>query len=400
MRNIIFFTFITLSLITFSCSSGEDTKFSEPLGSEIGKEVECVVDGMKFTITKDTKVYEKDGRRYYFCGMEGELKKFKEDPDGYIMRYEEKHKDEHKDHQINSNSQIYDGTNKSRRIIYYRGCSMYPDYVSDSPGKCPAGMDLIPVYEDEIRNIIVDDKISSALGFKIVNVEETNINVYIRLPGRVVADSELYNLQSEYISTVKVISDESILIPVKKKLYLLGYDEKDLQELERLGKPEEYLVIPSEYFAVIAFANGEIRRFIDKGMKVYISLSDGRVVRGTVRFVGRIVDPNTLSIPVRIKVYDPSSTLSQNMYVNTSILVELRGLVVDKRAVIYTGQRKTIYVYVGNNTYVARNVEGEYLGDFFIVRKGISRGEKIVVNGNSLLDAQAELIGIFKFVGE
>lgn len=91
MRSIIFL--ISISLILISCSSGDDINFSSPLDDEIGKEVRCVVDGMKFTITKDTKVYEKNGKRYYFCGMDGEIEDFKKDPDKYITEYENKYKE-------------------------------------------------------------------------------------------------------------------------------------------------------------------------------------------------------------------------------------------------------------------------------------------------------------------
>ncbi|MFN4245081.1 MAG: heavy metal-binding domain-containing protein [Brevinematia bacterium] len=399
MKRDMFFMFVcVLTLFLYSCGYQEDMKFSRPLDNEIGKEGICVVDGMKFTITEDTVVYERDGKRYYFCGMGGELDEFRKDPDKYTTEYDKKYRSDHSGHEYKSDENIQSyAKKKNRKIAYYRGCSLYPDYVSEVPGKCPAGMDLIPVYEDEVRNIVVDGKITSLLGFKIVPVFKTNINVYIRLPGRVVIDSELYNLQSEYISVTKIIRDDITLSPIKEKLYVLGYDKGDLAKLEELGKPEDYLVVPNEYVSVIVYVNSDIKRFIRKGMEVYIDLPNGAKLKGVVRFVSRVSDSGTLLVPVRVKVYDPYLMLNQNMYVNANIVLRVYGIVVDKKAVIYTGKRKTVYVYEGNNVYVARDVEGEYIGDFFIVRSGVSEGDMIVVNGNSLLDAQAELIGIFRF---
>ncbi|MBI1390832.1 MAG: efflux RND transporter periplasmic adaptor subunit [bacterium] len=40
--------------------------------------------------------------------------------------------------------------NKERKILYWRA-PMDPSYVSDKPGKSPMGMDLVPVYEDQVK---------------------------------------------------------------------------------------------------------------------------------------------------------------------------------------------------------------------------------------------------------
>ncbi len=42
-----------------------------------------------------------------------------------------------------------DSVTSERRILYWRA-PMDPNYTSDQPGKSPMGMDLVPVYEDEV----------------------------------------------------------------------------------------------------------------------------------------------------------------------------------------------------------------------------------------------------------
>lgn len=399
MKKIIFFASIVFISFVYVISCSKDIEFSRSLESEIGKEAECVVDGMKFTISKDTKVYEYQGKRYYFCGMSGEVEEFKKDPQKYINEYDKKHTNyyhESTNSQINTNST----KQKDRKIVYYRGCSMYPDYISDSPGKCPAGMDLIPVYEDEIGNLVVDDKVAVSLGFKLVPIKKTNIGVYIEFPGKIVLDSELYNLQSEYLSVINVFSKNSKnILDIKKRFYLLGYDDRDITSLESRGIPDDTLVAPSEYVWGIVYVDPQMKNMVRKGTEVIAQMYDDITIKGEVMFVSKVVSQDSFTIPVRVRFVNKDNFIKPGIYFKCKIKVNLSGIIIDKRAVIDTGRRKTVYVYHGNNTYILRNVEGSYIEDFFIVKEGLKEGEVIVVNGNSLLDAQAELIGVFRFGG-
>ncbi|MFC1563949.1 efflux RND transporter periplasmic adaptor subunit [candidate division KSB1 bacterium] len=54
-------------------------------------------------------------------------------------------------HNYNLTERLFsEGNMESERKVAYWAAPMDPDYVSDKPGKSPMGMDLVPVYEDEL----------------------------------------------------------------------------------------------------------------------------------------------------------------------------------------------------------------------------------------------------------
>ena len=66
-----------------------------------------------------------------------------------------------------------------RKIKYWQG-PMDPTFISDKPGKSPMGMDLIPVYEDEAEEVPagivkIDPVFVQNIGVQSVEVERTDI---------------------------------------------------------------------------------------------------------------------------------------------------------------------------------------------------------------------------------
>lgn len=83
------------------------------------------------------------------------------------------------------------GTKESgeREILYWRA-PMDPSYTSDEPGKSPMGMDLVPVYEDEVESeapgtIRIDPATVQNIGVKTVTVERKVLSRHIRTIGRI-----------------------------------------------------------------------------------------------------------------------------------------------------------------------------------------------------------------------
>ncbi|MEQ8316185.1 MAG: efflux RND transporter periplasmic adaptor subunit [Phycisphaerales bacterium] len=70
-------------------------------------------------------------------------------------------------------------------------------------------------------------------------------------------------------------------------------------------------------------------------------------------------------------------------------------LVIPRSAVLYTGTRSVVYVEVSDTerpTYEGRAVVlGPRAGDFYIVREGLSRGERVVVNGAFRIDSAMQI---------
>ncbi|MFH0913336.1 MAG: hypothetical protein V1884_03540, partial [Candidatus Omnitrophota bacterium] len=78
-------------------------------------------------------------------------------------------------------------------------------------------------------------------------------------------------------------------------------------------------------------------------------------------------------------------------------------LAVPRDAVLDTGMRKIVYLDLGDGSYLGREVEvgpeaSAYLDggktDFYPVVSGLKGGDKVVIQGNFLLDSQSQISGV------
>jgi Cu(I)/Ag(I) efflux system membrane fusion protein len=78
-----------------------------------------------------------------------------------------------------------------RKIKYWRA-PMDPTYISDRPGKSPMGMDLIPVYEDEIEEgaIRIDPTTVQNMGLRTAPVKKGELSRTIRTVGHIDYDEK------------------------------------------------------------------------------------------------------------------------------------------------------------------------------------------------------------------
>ncbi len=77
-----------------------------------------------------------------------------------------------------------------RKIIYWKA-PMEPTEIYDAPGKSKMGMDLVPVYEDEVQggvDIKINPVVQQNMGLKIRPVEQGRLNHTIRTYGHVTFD--------------------------------------------------------------------------------------------------------------------------------------------------------------------------------------------------------------------
>lgn len=79
------------------------------------------------------------------------------------------------------------GTAKGeRKIKYWWDPMLSPPYISDKPGKSPMGMDLIPVYEDEVSagpQITIDPVVVQNMGVRVAEVKTQDLTKRIRAVG-------------------------------------------------------------------------------------------------------------------------------------------------------------------------------------------------------------------------
>lgn len=83
-----------------------------------------------------------------------------------------------------------DGNKADRKIVYWKA-PMDPTEIYDDPGKSKMGMDLVPVYEDEIKggvDIKINPVVEQNMGLKITPVEQGLLDHTIRTYGHVTFD--------------------------------------------------------------------------------------------------------------------------------------------------------------------------------------------------------------------
>lgn len=122
----------------------------------------------------------------------------------------------------------------------------------------------------------------------------------------------------------------------------------------------------------------------------------GEVWRGDVDFINPVLDPKTRTLKIRTTLENNDGKLRPGMVATASVSLELDGtpLVIPRTAIIDTGKRKVVWLEVGKNTYQAKLVHTGFESEGYVeVKHGLMEGEKVVIEGNFLLDAQAQLFG-------
>ncbi|MBZ5683285.1 MAG: efflux RND transporter periplasmic adaptor subunit [Acidobacteriia bacterium] len=121
----------------------------------------------------------------------------------------------------------------------------------------------------------------------------------------------------------------------------------------------------------------------------------GTKLRGQVGFLEPMVNGQTRTIAARIQVSNPGMRLRPGMFVQARfVLTSQRELAVPRSAVVDTGTRTLVYVAKGNGEFEAHDVQlGPVGDDYYPVLAGLRDGDRIVTEGNFLLDSQTRITG-------
>lgn len=134
------------------------------------------------------------------------------------------------------------------------------------------------------------------------------------------------------------------------------------------------------------------------GQKVALEFNSipGEKVFGEIDFVNPVLDRKSRTLKIRATIQNASGKLKPGMIANAVLNVDIDGtpLVVPRSAIIDTGKRKVVWVKVTDKKFQAKPVLSGYESDGYVeIKHGLSEGEEVVIEGNFLLDAQAQLFG-------
>ena len=299
-----------------------------------------------------------------------------------------------------------------RQVKFYRN-PMDPSVTSPVPMKDGMGMDYVPVYEKDASSspgVQINMDKQQLIGVRMDEVKTRPLVKNLRLTGRAVLDQELYDAQKVYADSSTLSS--AYWNPARQKLVLLGMGDEEIQELRKRRRADQSLIafvpvqkqefyqtpFPDTVWVYAAVFENEMA-LVKPGQRVDLAAIayPGESFEGIVAGVGQSVDPQTRTVRVRIRVEDKARRLKPEMFVTVTIQVDLKeALSVPAAAVLDSGKRKIVYVVTDQTTFAPREVVlGSRAGEFFEVKKGLKSGDKVVVGGNFLVDAESRLKGIF-----
>ncbi len=226
------------------------------------------------------------------------------------------------------------------RTVAYWVAPMDPNFISDKPGKSPMGMDLVPVYDDEMKEgvVSIDPVTLQNIGVTTVVVENRDLTTEIRSNGIVtiaedreyrinpkisgwieklyvsksgelvhkgdplleIYSPQLVSAQEEYLlamSNADLLSNSSIeriksgadnlLTSARRRLELWDIDSNQIDELERTGNVKRTLTLYSPEDGIVIHKNAVEGAAVKAGMDLY-----------------RIADLNSIWVEAQVYEYE------------------------------------------------------------------------------------------------
>jgi RND family efflux transporter MFP subunit len=202
-----------------------------------------------------------------------------------------------------------------RKISYWRA-PMNPTEIYEKPGKSAMGMDLVPVYEDEMIGgveIRVDPVVQQNMGIRTekavmgpleytirtyghITYDETRIaeisprfggwfeKLYVDFTGQSVKKGqplfeiyspELLTAQEEYLVALKNFRRQptkargEMFASVEKRLMLFGVPQKEIQAIKNSGKTKRNITIFSQFSGIVVHKNAVLGGYVKAGTPIY-----------------------------------------------------------------------------------------------------------------------------------
>jgi hypothetical protein len=311
-----------------------------------------------------------------------------------------------------------------KKILFYRN-PMNPEVTSPVPMKDQMGMDYVPVYEEQpieanSSGIYISAARQQLIGVKKEKVQKRQLTGQILTVGRVAYDPALYTAQQEYIQTFKssrttgtsdtgYIEEQSkvLIKSMKQKLLSMGMSDVEISELEKQGRPQQNLYLPSSedknvwvYVTIYEYEAGLVKT--GTPVEVQSMAYPGQVFEGKVVSITPIIEAATRTIKVRALVDNPDNKLKLEMFVNVAVRYDLGDkLAVSEDAVMHTGTRDIVFVIKSNDHFESRIVTlGSKARGYYEVLEGLTENEDVVTSGNFLIDSETKLNAVLSRAAE
>ncbi|MDA2926295.1 efflux RND transporter periplasmic adaptor subunit [Acidobacteria bacterium AH-259-G07] len=251
---------------------------------------------------------------------------------------------------------------------------------------------------------------------------------------------ELVATQDEYLLALRTAEDlssspfahvsdgaRSLFQATHRRLQLFDITEKQIQDLEKTGEVQKYLIIHSPVTGHVTERNAFANMYVTPETNVY-TIADysriwaqveiyendiphvwkgqlvvmttaaypGRIFRGRVAYLYPHLNEKTRTMRVRLEFPNRDLKLKPEMYANAEMKVPLgRHVAVPESAVLRTGKRDLVFVDLGSGQMQLRRVKvGAKAGGYYEILKGLRPREKVVSAANFLIDAESKVQGV------
>lgn len=358
------------------------------------------------------------------------------------------------------------GDASAEREILYWVAPMDPEFRRDEPGKSPMGMDLVPVYADEVDSqpgvVRIDPIVVNNLGVRTALAERGSLSRRIETVGYVGYDEEslaevhtrvdgwieklsvtatgdpvekgqvlfelysptLVNAQEEFLAVLR--SGNKVLDQASRdRLAALGMTSKEIQRLARDRKVEQRVRVYADRDGVIAHLGvregiyvtpatnimsvAELDRvwvlaevferqaaWLGAGQAADVSLDylPGKTWQGKVDYIYPELDSKTRALKVRLRLDNESTALRPNMFARVIIYGTATSNVVHipRAALIRGGNVDRVVLDLGGGRFRSQPViAGIESGDRVEIQEGLSRGDRIVISAQFLIDSESNI---------
>jgi hypothetical protein len=301
-----------------------------------------------------------------------------------------------------------------KKVLHYRN-PMDPKVTSPVPMKDQVGMDYVPVYAEEgpqtHPGVYISPEKQQLIGVKKGKVQMRKLSGQIRTVGRVAYDPSLFVAQQEYLQTLKGHASaqkakldyldeqsQSLLRDMRRRLLLLGMSNAEIDELEKQGRPESNLYLPSDedksvwvYVTIYEYEAGLVR----EGMAVQVDTLayPGQTFQGRIVSITPLLEAATRTLKARALVENPEGKLKLEMFANVRIDYDLgEKLAVPEDAVMHAGTRDIAFVVDPNGYFESKTVKlGAKAQGYYEVLEGLAANEQVVTSANFLVDSESKL---------
>ena len=243
---------------------------------------------------------------------------------------------------------------------------------------------------------------------------------------------ELVTAQKELFESVKYReTNPRYYAAARQKLKLWSLTEQQINGIEQAGEVQFYFDVLSPISGTIINRHVTLGDYIIEGSPLFevidlshvwvvfdayesdlpwIKLRDkinftiksipGQKFEGSITFIDPVINRQTRVAGVRAELRNPGDILKPQMLVSGILTTMLPGspneLVIPKSAILWTGKKAVVYVMneQNNNLFEYREIElGAEAGDYYVVAKGLTEGDRVAANGVFKIDAAAQLQG-------